>query len=675
MAEKRYRLGVLFVHGIGTQPSSNTLVQWGDQLLKVIQRSSRGSVVPRVERADPGDAASGEPAEACVRFFHSGLPEPGENTERWLLSEAWWAESFPSPSYSELVSWSLRAVPWALAIHIAQRYWQAEPATLNEPGPARKRVLAARLFAVLQLLIALALAPAVILALVLTLVLGLLPIPQLRSVMLSVQSRLTGTMGDSLAFVESPVRAGLIRTRILTRLERLIDKCDHTIIVAHSQGAAAVLDALGGVRDAEAPAQPAGPVPDTLLTFGAGINQLVSLKVLSLGLPKSIPGNPVYLGILALLGAAAVLAMLVRDIRAGTTTLVEVAKAGGVLAVALAAIVGMFYSARGWIRRAKGQGSDSKANGPREWVLAAGMIAIIGVAMYYSDRFNLPLQSLNLLMMAVVTSAGSLALILSSDIKKAVTAPVQEPHGLGSWVDLHASADPVPNGPTRIKSSKGLRSIPIWNRGSMFSDHTSYWQNLDGFVLRVARECGKTAGSSWLYWLLPLESVNVDRRARWRVQLLRLAVWITRTGWLVILFLVWNKYGLLVPLPMELPGWVPFGNSAFVKSAFAPLAIGAAAWLTSKLLYAVWAIWTAEEQQQALTGSPYSSGHTFWYWAMGVPVSLVVWLAALTLDFGASITEMVKHARESDAAVAVTVGGSLIYALITRWLCPPPASG
>ena len=44
---------------------------------------------------------------------------------------------------------------------------------------------------------------------------GPVPIPELRSLILATQTTLIGTIGDSLAFVESPLRAALIRGRIL----------------------------------------------------------------------------------------------------------------------------------------------------------------------------------------------------------------------------------------------------------------------------------------------------------------------------------------------------------------------------------------------------------------------------------------------------------------------------
>ena len=123
---KEFQLGVLFVHGIGTQPPRDTLVRWGDVLLKVIGRATEeepGRTIPIVGRADAGDRSGDKPAEVAVEFRCNDR----DQKEKWLLAEGWWADSFPAPTYSELVSWSFRAVPWAIALHIAQRFWQRNP--------------------------------------------------------------------------------------------------------------------------------------------------------------------------------------------------------------------------------------------------------------------------------------------------------------------------------------------------------------------------------------------------------------------------------------------------------------------------------------------------------------------------------------------------------------------
>src|SRR5262249_44846530 len=155
--------------------------------------------------------------------------------------------------------------------------------------------LAPRVEAVFLLVVALALTPVLITLLGLTLLLGLLPIPQIRKLVLAVQSILTATVGDSFAFVESPIRAALIRECIIDGLKRLKPLCEHTVVVAHSQGAAVVLDALGALEPSNEKREVEGVcrlVPDALITFGAGTNQLASLKVLANRMP-TLGINPV----------------------------------------------------------------------------------------------------------------------------------------------------------------------------------------------------------------------------------------------------------------------------------------------------------------------------------------------------------------------------------------------
>jgi hypothetical protein len=130
---REFQLGVLLVHGIGTPRAGDTLVHWGDVLLKTIARATRppeaekgdrltasptvparsGATAPEgvsvsVERAGPGGSAENSRFEAAVRLT------AGDHTERWLLREGLWAGAFPAPSYRELLSWSVRALPWSI---------------------------------------------------------------------------------------------------------------------------------------------------------------------------------------------------------------------------------------------------------------------------------------------------------------------------------------------------------------------------------------------------------------------------------------------------------------------------------------------------------------------------------------------------------------------------------
>jgi hypothetical protein len=151
--------------------------------------------------------------EAEVRL--SGSAGGGET---WLLAEGWWAEAYPAPTYSELVSWSATALPWAVAIHVAERYWQIPGGWSWRNVPAYASVFA-------QLVGALILAPVFYLLLAAVMLVGVLPIPKLRELIVGAQATLAGTVGDCLAFVESPLRGALIRTRIRDRIRRLRRRC------------------------------------------------------------------------------------------------------------------------------------------------------------------------------------------------------------------------------------------------------------------------------------------------------------------------------------------------------------------------------------------------------------------------------------------------------------------
>ena len=316
-------------------------------------------------------------------------------------------------------------------------------------------------------------------------------------------------------FVESPVRAALIRTQILDDLMRLKSVCDRTIVIAHSQGAAVVLDALGGIVDSGADVQndnnaPAErPVPDTLLTFGAGTNQLTSLKVLSAGLPEKIGSNPVIKSVLALVVAVASLAWLFWDVRAGQTTVPAVGEALGLFMGVIAASSVLVWAieraiavlARRW------EAVQTRRVNVTVGIGTALMLSAMFAAIRYADRHDLPFGSVAFAVAPITVLLGSFLAILSRDLEEALNV-VRMPPGLATWIDIYASGDPVPNGPTRIKVNPSPvatptptdtgtlaapQAIPIWNLGSMLSDHTTYWSNLDGFVLRVARTCAETA--------------------------------------------------------------------------------------------------------------------------------------------------------------------------------------
>jgi hypothetical protein len=667
-APKEFQLGVLLVHGMGTQPPRDTLVRWGDALTTLIGRATQDKVKPVASRASPGDRSGEKPAQVVVDFSGS------RPKEKWLLAEGWWADSFPAPTYSELVSWSVRALPWSIALHIAQRYWQVQ----DDPTSSRtaKRIGVAK--AIVQLLVALTLTPVFVALLAVTLLLGVLPIPQLRSLILSAQSILVGTVGDSLAFVESPLRAALIRTRILDGLERLQGCCDRTVIVAHSQGAAATLDALGGITTTGPEPRPEGPVPDTLVTFGSGVNQLVSLKVLSDGLPQKIKEigslNPVSLGVATVLVMIGSLLFLYASIRSGRITVQALLQAAGLLAALLVSISLLAWGADLIIKKLT---STEKGENIRLWTMVSLTVSAI-VAFFIVGRiYTLPLGTVSFLVYPLLFLMASLIVSLSPTMATVVAAPVRTPGSLRRWVDLYASADPVPNGRMRIRDvesvSTGTDPVPvwnveIWNRGSFLFDHTTYWENLDGFVLRIVRICAETAKSPW-YDALPPEACASDERAAWRVRLLRWAKRLNALLWVFAVLPLWTRHRARVPVPLELPSWAPLEVQ---RLAVFVLLVAMASWATGALLSWVWSRWVRAEQRKVLAHAP----PTGTPWTVLVGMGMLTSLLAVVVNALARVDVLTAGQPlddPSDLVFGLLVGsfwGGVILAVLAHWLRP-----
>ena len=199
-------------------------------------------------------------------------------------------------------------------------------------------------------------------------------------------------------------------------------------------------------------------------------------------------------------------------------------------------------------------------------------------------------------------------MILLSSTEDMVANSVEKPRGLTRWIDLYASADPVPNGPTMLPAANAagapsaeVESVLIWNRGAMLSDHTTYWDNLDGFVLRIARVCAETAKSPWQRKLPDATQMSfADRLAKWRVGFLRWAVRINTLFWLLAFSLLWWRHEARVPLPIDLPAWLPAWAPIAARAAMLAFMMAVAAWATAALLRWPWIRWVRAEQELML---------------------------------------------------------------------------
>jgi len=621
---RRHRLGILFVHGIGRQKSAETLVGWGDRLVEVVTLATKGATRAHLVNATTGNG----PASATLKLV------TGPRSEGWLLRECWWADTFPVPSYRELVSRSLKAIPWAIVLHVAGRYWQQSKKGFS---------LVASASAVAKLVLALPFGLLAMTILALGLPFGALPIKKLRKALLALQSLLTATVGDVLVFIDSPTRAAILRGRVADELRRLDELCDETVVVAHSQGAAVALDALGGLAQdvtEEEPLWPPreGPMPTALVTFGAGINQLVGLRVLREDFGRAM------LALSSEVAAGITIAWMLSDVFNGRVTVGELVTTFG-YTIMILALLGLLawwcYSmfSSNWLKFLA------------TLFLALLVTGLVG-ALYVGAIVVSPVAP-TLFAWSLVLMGLTFAMFLSEEMERVAQNVVRRPPGLARWVDLWASHDPVPNGATRVSpEGDALVEHPIWNRGSVVGDHTAYWGNADGFVLRVVRECARVARSPWL-GTLPPDTKSIDDRAEWRVGFLRISRLLLALWWALTTALLLPRLGEAdlwlppVPLPdmlLRLFGWsdgVPdWLRLALLNAMVALVLLGAS--------QSIWSRWTNSEQERYLEG----------WWPEGRG-GLGGWARLVGLAIPLSLSVFVLRGFWMGAAVADSLGGDV----------------
>ena len=216
--------------------------------------------------------ADGVPPHAEVEIRAPGGWVGADATaSRLVFAEAYWAAAFPAPSAGEVTGWLLEIGPMTLLLHAGvhgRRAWRGLHASRGAAHRARCGLALAK--ASLGVLLSVALLPAVLAALLLVAALRLVPIPGVAAAVLRrVQSALASIVGDSSVFASSPTRLAAIVTEVHAAMAWLEPRCESMIVIAHSQGAAVLREAL---RE-DAP-QPPPPNLAGIVTLGAGLRKL-----------------------------------------------------------------------------------------------------------------------------------------------------------------------------------------------------------------------------------------------------------------------------------------------------------------------------------------------------------------------------------------------------------------
>ena len=140
--DKRVRhVGVVFVHGIGSQEQGEILRDWGGAMASVLIdfRVAAGA------DGDPVLATQLDPTAPGRIFVELQLPEttgPDGKAipeEHWLLTEAWWAHEITPPSFGQMAQWlgPDGAVPRIVKTIIPRSTGRSDPRSMAcspEPG-------------------------------------------------------------------------------------------------------------------------------------------------------------------------------------------------------------------------------------------------------------------------------------------------------------------------------------------------------------------------------------------------------------------------------------------------------------------------------------------------------------------------------------------------------------
>lgn len=268
-ARDETRVGVVFVHGIGEQPESDTIREFGGALLDWLQRwhAARGAELPVSESwLSYGESAS-RPARFTVH-----LPQSGEHgAQTWVLAEAWWGARLHAPDFVTMTRWGLQVVGRVLG-----RLSGSADRNLYRPSILQRPVLERVIRGVSAqfLLVGYALAQALAVPLIVLLFLiAQLPGPFERAV-LGARLFVVQQLGDFYTSLHDDIQAVHIRNSVAYAVKYLVAQagCSRIAVIAHSHGTVVAFDALSSK------AIPEVDRVRTLITLGGALNNAWSLR-------------------------------------------------------------------------------------------------------------------------------------------------------------------------------------------------------------------------------------------------------------------------------------------------------------------------------------------------------------------------------------------------------------
>lgn len=264
------RVGVVFIHGIGQQPESATVREFGGALLDWVQEWHKARGLDLCVATS--ELSYGERTAGPARFSLQIPASEGHPAQTWVLSEAWWAARLAAPDFVTMIKWGARVTTRVL-MRLSRNVDEGMARVAHDERSFLKGLIV-RVSGVF-LLVGYMLALTALLPFIAVLfVLAQLPDPFARLV-LGLRTFLIEQIGDFYTFLYDDIQAVHVRRSVPFTIAFLVDelKCGRVVIAAHSHGTVVAYDALssGIVKDP-------GRVT-TLITFGAALNNAWDLHV------------------------------------------------------------------------------------------------------------------------------------------------------------------------------------------------------------------------------------------------------------------------------------------------------------------------------------------------------------------------------------------------------------
>lgn len=284
----RSDVGILFVHGIGTQRKGTQVVPF----VKALQRSLlKGEIAVEGEGRFDTDVESvtltgSEPAHALMAVRRK---DSKAQASEWLIAESLWSDSFIPPTVGETLRWLAFTAPLVLttrAIEGIQRSFRA----------LRSDIFSFWKFAIYLIWVPLALPVGLVAILtiaVLALIRGLIPFAWAKDLIASLELLVTHAIGDSYLYSTDSVNSVAMETAVGRDIDWLRERSAKVVIVAHSQGASVAAAALARRKPVAA-----------FVTLGAGIGQLAWLKRANANNAAGVVALVTWVAALGIAGAA-----------------------------------------------------------------------------------------------------------------------------------------------------------------------------------------------------------------------------------------------------------------------------------------------------------------------------------------------------------------------------------